>query len=120
MFYGTFVLQLQMFLINEHILQISDNCEGASGEPSFHCTISQKFRFCIPKKNVSILNYHTSVDMFREILDQQYPHRWIGRGGPRHWPARSLYKLSLSVMCNCTSSSDVSTSFKRVSFKYIL
>jgi hypothetical protein len=25
----------------------------------------------------------------REILDQQYPYRWIGRGGPRHWPARS-------------------------------
>jgi hypothetical protein len=21
----------------------------------------------------------------REILDQQYLHRWIGRGGPRHW-----------------------------------
>ena len=25
----------------------------------------------------------------REIIDQQYPHRWIGRGGPRPWPARS-------------------------------
>jgi hypothetical protein len=25
----------------------------------------------------------------REILDQQYPDRWIGRGGPRNWPARS-------------------------------
>jgi hypothetical protein len=25
----------------------------------------------------------------REILDQQYPHRWIGRGGPLHWAARS-------------------------------
>jgi hypothetical protein len=24
----------------------------------------------------------------REILDQQYPHRWIGRGGLRHWPPR--------------------------------
>jgi hypothetical protein len=23
------------------------------------------------------------------ILDQQYPDRWIGRGGPRHWPPRS-------------------------------
>jgi hypothetical protein len=22
----------------------------------------------------------------REILDQQSPDRWIGRGGPRHWP----------------------------------
>jgi hypothetical protein len=22
-------------------------------------------------------------------LDQQYPHRWIGRGDPRHWPAWS-------------------------------
>ena len=25
----------------------------------------------------------------REILNQQYPDRWIGRGGPRHWPPRS-------------------------------
>lgn len=25
----------------------------------------------------------------RGILDQQYPNRWIGRGGPRHWPPRS-------------------------------
>ncbi|CAH1382061.1 unnamed protein product [Tenebrio molitor] len=25
----------------------------------------------------------------REILDNQYPQRWIGRGGPHHWPARS-------------------------------
>lgn len=25
----------------------------------------------------------------RGSLDQQYPDRWIGRGGPRHWPARS-------------------------------
>jgi hypothetical protein len=24
-----------------------------------------------------------------EILDNQYPQRWIGRGGPHHWPARS-------------------------------
>jgi hypothetical protein len=22
-------------------------------------------------------------------LDNQYPQRWIGRGGPHHWPARS-------------------------------
>jgi hypothetical protein len=26
----------------------------------------------------------------QEILDNQYPQRWIGRGGPHHWPARSL------------------------------
>jgi hypothetical protein len=25
----------------------------------------------------------------RKILHQHYPHRWIGRGGPRHWPAWS-------------------------------
>jgi hypothetical protein len=25
----------------------------------------------------------------REILDNQYPQRWIGRGGPHHWSARS-------------------------------
>jgi hypothetical protein len=25
----------------------------------------------------------------REILDNQYPQGWIGRGGPHHWPARS-------------------------------
>jgi hypothetical protein len=23
------------------------------------------------------------------ILNRMYPNRWIGRGGPRHWPARS-------------------------------
>jgi hypothetical protein len=25
----------------------------------------------------------------REMLDKQYAQRWIGRGGPHHWPARS-------------------------------
>lgn len=25
----------------------------------------------------------------RQHLDQQYPDRWIGRGGPIEWPARS-------------------------------
>ncbi|CAH1372602.1 unnamed protein product, partial [Tenebrio molitor] len=25
----------------------------------------------------------------REILDNQYPQRWIGRGGPHHWSAGS-------------------------------
>ena len=25
----------------------------------------------------------------RDILDIQFPNRWIGRGGPIHWPARS-------------------------------
>ena len=25
----------------------------------------------------------------REILNRKYPNRWIGRGGPRAWPARS-------------------------------
>jgi hypothetical protein len=24
----------------------------------------------------------------REILDQQFPERWMGRGGSRHWPPR--------------------------------
>nr|CAH7731459.1 unnamed protein product [Callosobruchus chinensis]CAH7752627.1 unnamed protein product [Callosobruchus chinensis] len=24
----------------------------------------------------------------RQWLDEQYPHRWIGRGGPIPWPAR--------------------------------
>jgi hypothetical protein len=47
LFYGTLVLHVQMFLINEHILQISDSREGASGEASFHCTITQRLRFCI-------------------------------------------------------------------------
>ncbi|CAH1365362.1 unnamed protein product, partial [Tenebrio molitor] len=23
------------------------------------------------------------------MLDKQYPQRWIGRGGPHHWSARS-------------------------------
>jgi hypothetical protein len=23
------------------------------------------------------------------ILNRMYPNRWIGRGGPRHWPGRS-------------------------------
>jgi hypothetical protein len=33
----------------------------------------------------------------QEILDQQYPYRWIGCGGHRHWPARSpdLHPLDL-------------------------
>jgi hypothetical protein len=47
LFYGTLLTHVQMFLINEHILQISDNPEGACGRESFHCTISQKLRFCI-------------------------------------------------------------------------
>lgn len=25
----------------------------------------------------------------REILDERFPDRWIGRGGPINWPARS-------------------------------
>ncbi|EFN72427.1 hypothetical protein EAG_03551, partial [Camponotus floridanus] len=25
----------------------------------------------------------------RNYLNEQYPHRWIGRGGPIAWPARS-------------------------------
>jgi hypothetical protein len=45
--YATLMFHVQMFLINEHILQISDNCEGSNGQASFHCTISQKLRFCI-------------------------------------------------------------------------
>jgi hypothetical protein len=47
LFYATLMLHVQMFLINEHILQISNICEDASCEASFHCTISQKLRFCI-------------------------------------------------------------------------
>jgi hypothetical protein len=47
LFYGTLLTHVQMFLINEHILQICDNPEGAFGQESFHCTISQKLRFCI-------------------------------------------------------------------------
>ena len=31
---------------------------------------------------------HYGVDV-RRFLDQTYPNRWIGRGGPVHWPARS-------------------------------
>lgn len=31
---------------------------------------------------------HFSRDV-RRILDGQYPGRWIGRGGPQNWPARS-------------------------------
>ena len=26
----------------------------------------------------------------RNYLDGSFPNRWIGRGGPVHWPARSL------------------------------
>jgi hypothetical protein len=29
------------------------------------------------------------------LLDQQYPQRWIGRGGPHHWPARSPHLTPL-------------------------
>ncbi|XP_011860699.1 PREDICTED: uncharacterized protein LOC105557910 [Vollenhovia emeryi] len=25
----------------------------------------------------------------QEVLDRNYPGRWIGRGGPQNWPARS-------------------------------
>jgi hypothetical protein len=34
-------------------------------------------------------HHHHFSRRAREILDQQYPDRWIGRGGPRNWPARS-------------------------------
>jgi hypothetical protein len=47
LFYAILMFHVQMFLINEHILQISNICEDASGEAYFHCTISQKLRFCI-------------------------------------------------------------------------
>jgi hypothetical protein len=47
LFYGTLALQVQMFLINEHILQISDNFENSSDQTIFHTRISQKLRFCI-------------------------------------------------------------------------
>ncbi|EZA51190.1 hypothetical protein X777_10260, partial [Ooceraea biroi] len=31
---------------------------------------------------------HSSRNVWR-FLDATYPNRWIGRGGPQHWPARS-------------------------------
>lgn len=31
---------------------------------------------------------HASLQA-RRILDANYPNKWIGRGGPIHWPARS-------------------------------
>lgn len=31
---------------------------------------------------------HFSINA-RRYLDEFYPNRWIGRGGPQHWPARS-------------------------------
>lgn len=31
----------------------------------------------------------------RNELDRQYPNRWIGRGGPQNWPARSPDLTSL-------------------------
>lgn len=31
-------------------------------------------------------HYHRNI---REWLDQHFPNRWIGRGGPMPWPARS-------------------------------
>lgn len=35
----------------------------------------------------------------RDLLDQQFPNRWIGRGGPTRWPARSpdLTKIDFFV-----------------------
>jgi hypothetical protein len=48
LFYATLMFHVQMFLINEHILKIiSNSCEGASDEPTFHTRISRKLRFCI-------------------------------------------------------------------------
>ena len=26
----------------------------------------------------------------RDVMDEKFPNRWIGRGGPVRWPARSL------------------------------
>jgi hypothetical protein len=37
----------------------------------------------------TLAHHHTSVDKFEKCWMKQYPHRWIGRGGPRHWPAWS-------------------------------
>jgi hypothetical protein len=50
----------------------------------------------------------------REILDQQYPDPWIGRGGPRHWPPRSpdLNPLDFFLwghVKNCVYSQPVNT-----------
>jgi hypothetical protein len=47
LFYTTLALHVQMLLINEHILQISENCENSSDQAIFHTRISQKLRFCI-------------------------------------------------------------------------
>jgi hypothetical protein len=33
--------------------------------------------------------HHILAETFQEILDNQYPQHWIGRGGPHYWPARS-------------------------------
>jgi hypothetical protein len=35
---------------------------------------------------------HFSRDVMT-LLDQQYPQRWISRGGPHHWPARSPHQI---------------------------
>jgi hypothetical protein len=47
LFYTTLALHVQMLLISEHILQISDNCENSSDQAIFYTRISQKLRFCI-------------------------------------------------------------------------
>jgi hypothetical protein len=49
--------------------------------------------------NMMVL-HHILAETFQEILDNQYPQRWIGRGRPHQRPARpesesfEIYHLS--------------------------
>jgi hypothetical protein len=59
---------------------------------------TQNFQICLKTFHLfsvlttgfnTMAHHHISVDELQKFLDQQYPDRWIGRGGPRNWPARS-------------------------------
>jgi hypothetical protein len=59
---------------------------------------TQNFQICLKTFHLfsvlttgfnTMAHHHISVDELQEFLDQQYPDRWIGHGGPRNWPARS-------------------------------
>jgi hypothetical protein len=41
--------------------------------------------------NMMVL-HHFLGENVQEIWDNQYPQRWIGRGGPHYWP--EIYHLS--------------------------
>jgi hypothetical protein len=45
---------------------------------------TQNFQICL-----KTIHLFSNSRQPKEILDEQYPDRWIGRGGPRSWPARS-------------------------------